>query len=225
MKVKNLRARLASFDDGVEVYVAPYITAIRVGEGREMKVAHPLLQHRIADLHVVGDVDPKSQETANRRIVLGFYDPSVEAKSAELAGEIVSERSFSGELGPMSWKGYEAEDSDLIRVQLSGKFSVKALEAMYAGLVSQSWIKQSKRILFDDRLVDLSGITEADLIASSEALLRHAAALRPSRIAIIIGSLDGFRKVCYLELIVASRTEASVQGFLDEQEAVDWLLN
>ena len=83
MNVKELRGRLAAFDDDTEVHVGPSIIVPVVGEEREMKAVHPLKQFKVVDLHLVGDVDAESQTTAFRRVVLAFEDP--ELSSAPLS--------------------------------------------------------------------------------------------------------------------------------------------
>ena len=74
MNVKELRNRLAAFDDEFEIYAAPLMLALRVGEDRDTKVPHPMKRSAVRDLYVVSDVDDKTSTIGERYIVLGFEE-------------------------------------------------------------------------------------------------------------------------------------------------------
>ena len=72
MNVKELRASLAAFDDDVEVLVAAEIRMNLTNSDREIVVPHPLEQHEIKKLNVVGHVDRETGKVAERCVVLAF---------------------------------------------------------------------------------------------------------------------------------------------------------
>jgi hypothetical protein len=153
MNVRTLRSRLAAFDDDMEVHIAPSISAERIGEGRNVRVPHPLRQRPLADLSVVGDIDTHDYSVGTRRVVLVFDETAVGDRAASVRP---GQREGSGSSGPMAWEWQYSEESNFARVDLSGTFHAPAFDVMFSELVSEDCIAPGRRILFDDRLLDLS---------------------------------------------------------------------
>jgi hypothetical protein len=81
MNVKELRASLAAFDDDVEVLAAAEIRMNLTGRDIEIDVPHPLEQHEIKKLHVVGHVDRETGDVEQRCVVLAFAKPELPAET------------------------------------------------------------------------------------------------------------------------------------------------
>lgn len=75
MNIKELRSLLVAFDDDVELYAAPEIRMEMAGKDVEINVPHPLEQHELTKLHVVGVVDQQTGDVTERRVVLAFDQP------------------------------------------------------------------------------------------------------------------------------------------------------
>lgn len=85
MNVKALRDQLSAFDDDTEVFLAPLMTATRVGDVKpKMKVPHPLRRFGIVKLSVVGDIKPGNTSAGKRFVVLSFDQDANEAAQASV---------------------------------------------------------------------------------------------------------------------------------------------
>ena len=81
MNVRELRASLAAFDDDVEVFAAPEIRMKLAGKGVEIDIPHPLEQHKVKKLHVVGNVDRGTGKVGKRCVVLAVAKPEHPAET------------------------------------------------------------------------------------------------------------------------------------------------
>jgi hypothetical protein len=221
MNVKTLRERLAAFDDGTEICISPLMSATRIGEEREMLVPHPLRHYPIVSLSVVGDIPAGRKSADRRRAVLTF------SEDAALAVETVDHRIMrvtgSGYSGSMGWVWACSDDLNFARVQLAGTFHAAGFDVMFSELARQKCVVPGRRVLFDDRLLDLSDAGEADINATSEIFARNASAFERTKIAIVMGSVRDYQLACTFEAMTTARIPAMLHPFLDENEALIWL--
>jgi hypothetical protein len=223
MKVKVLRGRLAAFDDETEIYIAPSLVATRVGESSTKKVPHPLRQFKVEDLCVVGDVELRDFSAGERRAVLVYDDQSVPAGQQIDAAQLDG-KSGSGGCGPMGWDWHYSARSDLAWIELSGEFHPMAFEAMFYDLVEKNIAAPGRRLLFDNRSLDLGSATEEEIIATSEIFARNSDAFEKSRVASVMGSARDFSLACGFEEVTKRLAPNLLHHpFLNENEAISWL--
>ncbi len=221
MNVKTLRARLAAFDDDTEVCIAPLMTATRIGEGREMLVPHPLRHFSLVNLSIVGDIDDARSSADNRRVVLTFDEEA--ALTAKTAGHRIVTKNGSGYSGSMGWVWEYSENENFARVELAGVFHAPAFDIMFAELAAQRCIAPGRRVLFDDRLLDLSDAAEADMRVTSETFARNASVFERAKVAIVMGSVRDYQLACTFESFTKDHFPTMLHPFLDENEAMIWL--
>lgn len=223
MKVKILRGRLSAFDDETEICIAPSLVATRVGEASTKKVPHPLRQFKVEDLCVVGDVETSDFSIGERRVVLVYDDQSVPV-GRQLDDAHLEGKSGSGGCGPMGWDWHYSSRSDLAWIELSGEFHPLAVEALFYDLREKNIAVPGRRLLFDNRPLDLRSATEEDVIATSEIFARNSDAFEKGRVASVIGSARDFSLACKFEVAAKQLTPDVLQHpFLSENEAISWL--
>jgi hypothetical protein len=215
MNVKELRERLAVFDDDTQVFVAPQLNVEMIDRGGiDVDMPHPTKHYEIKRLHVVGDVEAKTGKVGKRYVVLAFPDPeAVEQNSVTTFSESPASR--------MRWSVQTR--GKLVRVKLQGQFSVEGIQALTDGLTKGGYFDRSSLILFDDRELELRKVNYSELMTASNIFLAATRNKAGGRHAFLMGNNDAYRIAREWETITGPHTTVLLNVFLDEAEAVDWL--
>ena len=226
MNVGELRKILAAFDDDLEVCVSPRIRVTVVGQDRDLDSPHPKKHFEIKAHHVVGQVGVENGEVTRRYIVLAFDDPDVSlSRPTENSIRRSSRNGHSAAVpASMEWTIERAGRPGLLRVVMAGEFSVEGCAKMFEELASAGVASSDSRILFDERELDLSNVNYAEIMTASSLFIGNDKNLAAKRAALLVDSNVKYRVGKQFETITNPHTHVAFSTFLDESEALNWLL-
>lgn len=226
MNVGELRKILAAFDDDLEVCVSPRIRIKVVGQDRELDSPHPKKHFEIKAHHVVGQVGVEDGEVMRRYVVLAFDDPDVSLSQPTENNIQRSSRNGHSTAVPasMEWRIERADQAGLLRVVMSGPFSIEGYARMFEDIAAAYSSPSESRILFDERDVDISNVNYAEIMTASNLFLNNDSIVAAKKAALLVDSGFKYRVSKQFETITSPHTRVALNTFLDENEAVDWLM-
>jgi hypothetical protein len=118
----------------------------------------------------------------------------------------------------LEWGG---EPEDLL-VTMSGKAVVDDVEALEEAVADSRW-HRGMRVLLDQRLVDWSGMTAADVEQRAEAIARKLEPLGEYRTAVVLADSLGFGLVRMEQALIAGGVPGKIGVFRSLKDARAWL--
>jgi hypothetical protein len=124
----------------------------------------------------------------------------------------------------MNWFIEHIEARQYIRIVYEGLFSVDEQSKAIEDLLSRAFWQPGMSILIDHRKLDF-GTTNIPIMQQIGAFhQKNDARIGSGRIAVIMKSLSDFGRGRQFELITKGKVSAKFEIFLEEEKALDWLL-
>lgn len=124
----------------------------------------------------------------------------------------------------MEWNIEYVENEKYIRVTTSGSYNPQEHLRMMKELLAADFWKPDTPVLLDNRKLDYSETDLEDLKQSSHDMLVNNELIGHSKIAFLIGTKESYEVVRQFELITEEEVSAWMHIFMDEKQAVRWLL-
>lgn len=124
----------------------------------------------------------------------------------------------------MKWEIQFIESEGFMKVTNEGIYQPEEHLKMMEELLARPEWKPDTPVLLDNRKLDYSDTNIADLEQSSEHMLSYNRFIGNSKIAFLTNSIENFNVIRQFELITEEEVSAWMQVFLDENQALRWLL-
>jgi hypothetical protein len=124
----------------------------------------------------------------------------------------------------MKWKFEFLPKENYIRVTSEGVYNPTDHRQMMIELLSLPEWHPGMAVLLDNRKLSYAEAVQADLQQSSDDVLQYNSLIGESKIAFLVGSLGDVEAIRRFELMTEEDVSAWMQVFLDENQALRWLL-
>jgi hypothetical protein len=124
----------------------------------------------------------------------------------------------------MDWIAEYIKEKQFATVKTIGEFTVEDHARMVEDIVSQDFWEPGLDVLFDHRNLHFGFTTVEIMKRASANHERNDERIGDGKAAILMKSVVDFGRGRQFELVAADRVSAKLKVFMDEQEAVDWLL-
>jgi hypothetical protein len=125
----------------------------------------------------------------------------------------------------MNWTFEFVEEKNYICVESSGVFNVAALRRMVEDLRAQPFWRPELPVLFDNRKLDYSAGGAAAIREAGKFHIENDARLGRGKAALLMSSVADFGLGRQYELLTDEAVSADICVFLDERQALRWLLS
>ena len=115
------------------------------------------------------------------------------------------------------------DEGEYVLITIVGRFNHPPHERLVADLASRPFWRPGRRILYDNRNLDLDGAKLETMARAADIHVDMKESFGNSRTAVLMGSPASFGVGRQFEALVDQRMDTVVRIFLDEDEAVDWL--
>ena len=123
----------------------------------------------------------------------------------------------------MEWTFELSRQPELIRIIASGDFCSRQFGAMLNELVSLPDWRRCIPLLFDLRQIKHTEIDPTELMATSEHVVQKNNEFAYTPIAVLMATPEDMEIGMRFGQITGKRSLAELRGFLNENEAVQWL--
>jgi hypothetical protein len=124
----------------------------------------------------------------------------------------------------MKWKFEFLPKENYIRVTSEGVYNPTEHRQMMIELFSQPEWHPGMAVFLDNRKLSYAEAVLAELQQSSDDVLQYNSLIGESKIAFLVGSLADVEAIRRFELMTEEDVSAWMQVFLDENQALRWLL-
>ncbi len=124
----------------------------------------------------------------------------------------------------MEWMVEHRAAQDFAIVTTRGEFALHDHVRMIEDIVSQPFWRPGMAVLFDHRALDFGASGLATMRQASENHVANDARIGRGRAAVLMKTPADYGRGRQFEMLTDGRVGATVQIFLDETEALRWLL-
>lgn len=124
----------------------------------------------------------------------------------------------------MKWKIEYLEKEGYVRIMTEGVYNPEEHLQMMKDTLSADFWKPDTPVLLDNRKLDYSETDLEDLKKSSHDMLVNNELIGNAKIAFLISSIGDYKVVRQFELITEEDVSAWMHVFMDENQALRWLL-
>jgi hypothetical protein len=124
----------------------------------------------------------------------------------------------------MDWTVEHNAAQGYVTVRTRGEFTLRDHLQMIEDIVSRDFWRPGTAVLFDHRELDFGATGIAAMRQASENHVEHDERIGRGRAAVLMRSPADYGRGRQFEMLTDGRVEAQVQIFLDEDEALRWLL-
>lgn len=124
----------------------------------------------------------------------------------------------------MEWTVEHRAAQDYVIVATRGPFALNDHARMIEDIVSRGFWHPGMAVLFDHRALDFGASGLAAMRQASENHAANDARIGCGRAAVVMKTPADYGRGRQFEMLTDGRVEATVQIFLDETEALRWLL-
>jgi hypothetical protein len=124
----------------------------------------------------------------------------------------------------MKWTFEFIENKKYIRVVSEGVFNAREQAQLIEDLISQSFWHKEMPVLFDNRKLDYSVGGAAAIREASRFHIENDERIGDGKAALLMKSVTDFGFGRQYELLTDVATSVKIHVFLDENQAVSWLL-
>lgn len=124
----------------------------------------------------------------------------------------------------MNWEVFKPEEQPFVTVVTNGNFNIKDHLKMIEDVVSRDFWLPGMNVFFDHRKLNF-GSTDITIFRGASA--NHAQndeRIGDGKAAILMKSIADFGRGRQYELITDPKVSAKLRIFLDEREALQWLI-
>ena len=125
----------------------------------------------------------------------------------------------------MEWTIHHETGRDYLVVTTRGTFSVDDHRRMVDDIVSRDFWRPGMAVLFDHRALDFGDAGFAAMRQAAETHLARDICIGDGKAAVLMGTLADYGRGRQFELLTEGRVSARMQIFLDEAQALRWLLD
>jgi hypothetical protein len=125
----------------------------------------------------------------------------------------------------MEWVIEYVEAQNYMKVVGAGLFSINEHFRIFEDIVSHEYWKPGMLLLFDNRQMDFTGINFKVVSQASSNYERISDRIGNIKAAMLMKSISDFGIGRQFEIISANKGSGEMRVFLDEKEALLWLLN
>ena len=124
----------------------------------------------------------------------------------------------------MEWTVESRPGQDFVTVATRGEFTLHDHLRMIADVVSRDFWRPGTAVLFDHRALDFGETGLAAMRQASENHVANDERIGRGKAAVLMRTQADYGRGRQFEMLTEGRAEARVQIFLDEAEALRWLL-
>jgi hypothetical protein len=125
----------------------------------------------------------------------------------------------------MKWTFEYVEDGNYIKVVSKGVFSADDQARLVEELMSQPYWRKGLPVLFDNRKIDYSIGGTAAIKEAGEYHIKNNERIGDGKAALLMKSVTDFGLGRQYELLTDEAVSVNVHIFLDENQALRWLLS
>lgn len=123
----------------------------------------------------------------------------------------------------MHWTINRRPTPPLYQIRLYGKFDLEECREMLDEVCADLDDYPFCPVLFDDRKLDMSGLTSLELMAVSNMFLIKNPSLAYSKVAILLRSANELRVAGKFKSLTQPSSNAIIDVFHEESSALSWL--
>ena len=124
----------------------------------------------------------------------------------------------------MEWTIEQGKGTDYFAVATRGAFDVDDHRRMVKDIISRDFWRPGMSVLFDHRALDFGDTGYAEMRKAADNHLSNDICIGEGKAAILMKSLADYGRGRQFELLTEGQVSARMQVFLDEAQAVRWLL-
>jgi hypothetical protein len=125
---------------------------------------------------------------------------------------------------PMEWMVEHKAAHDYVVVTTRGEFSVKDHLRMTQDIVSRDFWRPGTAVLFDHRGLDFAASGFSAMRSAGENHTAYDARIGDGKAAVLMRTQADYGRGRQFEMLTEGQVEARLRIFLDESEALGWLL-
>jgi hypothetical protein len=125
----------------------------------------------------------------------------------------------------MEWVIEYVETQNYVKIIGTGLFSIKAHFKIFEDIISHEYWKPGMPLLFDNRRVDFTGINYKVVSQASSNYEIISDRIGNLKAAMLMKSISDLGTGRQFEIISDSKGPGEMRVFLDEKDALLWLLN
>ena len=125
----------------------------------------------------------------------------------------------------MEWVIKYVETQNYLKITVTGLFSINEHFKIFEDIISHEYWKPGMPLLFDNRQLDFTGINFKVVSQASSNYERISDRIGNLKAAMLMKSLSDFGTGRQFEILSDSKGPGEMRVFLDEKEALLWLLN
>ncbi|HEX6038820.1 hypothetical protein [Longimicrobium sp.] len=125
----------------------------------------------------------------------------------------------------MEWTVEHDEELGFVTVRTRGVFTTRDHLRMTEDVLSRDFWRPGTSVLFDHRALEFGAADLAVMRAASENHVAHDDRIGTGKAAVLMKAAADFGRGRQFEMLSEGRISALVHIFLDEAEAIAWLLH
>lgn len=125
----------------------------------------------------------------------------------------------------MNWEVEFREEHNFVKVATSGKFTLEDHLSMIEDIVSRGFWKPGMDVFFDNRQLHFVNTDIETMRNASGNHQRNNKRIGDGKTAILMKSLTDFGRGRQFELLSTGKISAKLKIFLEEENALEWLIN
>lgn len=125
----------------------------------------------------------------------------------------------------MEWTIEQASGTDYVVVTTRGAFAADDHRRMVRDIISRDFWRPGMAVLFDHRALDFGDTGYAEMRQAAENHLSNDICIGEGKAAILMKSLADYGRGRQFQLLTEGQVAAKLQVFLDEAQALRWLLD
>lgn len=124
----------------------------------------------------------------------------------------------------MEWRVEDRQAQEFVVVTTQGVFTLDDHRRMIKDVVSRDFWRPGTAVLFDHRGLDFGSMGFEGMRQASENHVVNDARIGSGRAAVLMRTPADFGRGRQFELLTEGRVSATMQIFMDEAQALRWLL-
>lgn len=123
----------------------------------------------------------------------------------------------------MDWTIERHHSPSYFRVTLSGRFGLPEFRKLLDEIILDKEWKPGSAVLFDDRGLTISEMSEADLQSASDVFVKNSRLFLHGKIAVLVDTKSDFDTGIQFAANTQPIFPAMIEVFTNEQETLEWL--
>ena len=123
----------------------------------------------------------------------------------------------------MDWSIKRHHSPNYFRVKLSGRFQMPEFRKLLDEIILDKDWKPGSAVLFDDRGMTISEMSEAELQSASDVFVKNSRLFLHGKIAVLVDTKSDFEAGLRFAANTQPIFPAMIEVFTNEKETLEWL--